>query len=380
MVQGYPIIAITGPRQSGKTTLVRMMFPDKPYVSLEDLDERAFANGDPRGFLGRFPDGAILDEVQHCPDLFSYLQTAVDLDNRFGRYILTGSQQFGLLNGIAQSLSGRVAIVSLLPFALDEVQSANQAPESIQELLFKGLYPPVYDRPLDPSIWYGNYLHTYIERDLRQIVNVRDLGAFQLFVRMCATRSGQLINLSSLANDCGITHNTAKSWISTLETSYILYLLRPYHRNFGKRLIKTPKLYFYDTGLLCRILGVERKEQLTAHAQLGAIFETWVVNELLKSRSNLALEPHLYFWRDRVGHEVDVVIERGESLVPVEIKAGQTVSRDYFKGLDLWKEMAGALAPTSWVIYAGQSAQIRDGHNVIPWTDISRLLEHDARD
>lgn len=267
LAEGYPVVAITGPRQSGKTTLVRALFGERPFVSLEDLDERELARDDPRAFLARFPDGAVLDEIQRAPDLFSYLQTRVDEDGRPGLFILTGSQQFDLLAGITQSLAGRVALVRLLPFSLGELQRAEQAPSALEDLLFQGLYPPIHDRRLDPVIWYGNYVRTYVERDVRQIINVQDLSVFQRFVRMCAGRCGQLLNLTSLGNDCGISHATARSWLSVLEASYLVYLLRPHRRSFGKRLVKSPKLYFYDPGLAARLLGIQEPDQLASAAR-----------------------------------------------------------------------------------------------------------------
>lgn len=372
LAQGYPLVAITGPRQSGKTTLARTVFAEKPYVSLEDLDERALAGADPRGFLARFPDGAVLDEVQRVPALFSYLQTRVDADRRNGLFVLTGSQQFGLLSSVTQTLAGRVAMLPLLPFTLGELQSARKAPPSVEALLFQGLYPPIYDRGLDAGIWYGNYVATYVERDVRQMVNVRDLSTFQRFVRMCAARTAQLLNLSGLAVDCGISHNTAAAWLSVLEASYIVYLLPPYHRNFGKRLVKTPKLYFHDTGLAAWLLGIQRPEQLAMHAQRGALFETWVVAELLKARFNRALGSNLYFWRDRKGHEVDLLVEQGDALLPVEIKSGQTVAPDFFAGLDEWRRISGT-AGEAWLVYGGDREQTRQGTRVVPWRRVGEL-------
>ncbi len=269
LARTYPALVVTGPRQSGKTTLSQVAFPNKPYVSLEELDTRTFAQEDPRGFLHQYPDGAILDEAQRCPDLFSYLQTRLDQDKKMGQFILTGSQQFGLISGISQSLAGRVATISLLPFSLQELQDAKKSPQSLEELMFKGLYPPIYDRQLAPSIWYGNYVDHYIERDVRQLINIRDLGTYQRFVRMCAARTGQILNLSSLASDCGVTHNTAKAWISVLEASYIVHLLQPHHKNFNKRLIKSPKLYFYDPGLAAWLLNIQTAEQLTIQVPKG---------------------------------------------------------------------------------------------------------------
>jgi hypothetical protein len=370
LARGYPVVAVTGPRQSGKTTLVRKAFPDKPYVSLEDLDERQFATDDPRGFLGRYPDGAILDEVQRCPELFSYLQTRLDQARKKGLFVLTGSQQFNLLSGITQSLAGRVALIPLLPFALSELQAAKMAPKTLSELLFRGLYPPIYDGSQQPGIWYGNYMRTYIERDVRQVIKVRDLSAFQRFVRMCAGRTGQLTNLSALASDCGVTHNTAKAWLSVLEASYIVHLLQPHHRNFDKRLVKTPKLYFCDTGLACWLLGIRAPAQLDSHAQRGALFETWAVGELLKARYNRGLESNLYFWRDRSGNEVDVLIDEGDKLAPVEIKAGQTISGDYFRGLERWQAMAKKISGKPWLLYGGDKAQTRLGYSVVPWAEV----------
>ncbi len=367
------MVAITGPRQSGKTTLARSAFAEKPYVSLEDLDERDFASQDPRGFLDRFPDGAVLDEVQRCPDLLSYLQTRVDEDGRTGLFVLTGSQQFDLLARMTQSLAGRVALVPLLPFSLQELQGADLAPESLEKLLFQGLYPPVHDRGLDPRIWYGNYVRTYLERDVRQMVHVRELSAFHRFLRMCAARIGQLLNLTSLGNDCGVSHNTVRSWLSVLEASYILHLLQPHHRNFNKRLVKTPKLYFYDPGLAAWLLGIESPEQLASHSQRGVLFETWVIGELLKGRFNRALASNLYFWRDRTGHEVDLVVDQGGRLVPVEIKSGKTLAADFFAGLARWRELAGDSAGQGWLVYGGDQRQRRAEIEVVPWLRIPDL-------
>jgi len=375
LAAGYPVVAITGPRQSGKTTLVRAMFAERPYLSMEDLDARDFALRDPRGFLAQFPDGAVLDEVQRAPELFSYLQTRVDEERRQGLFILTGSQQFDLLSSITQTLAGRVALVPLLPFTLGEVESAGQAPASLEELLFKGLYPPIHDRDLDPGIWYGNYVRTYVERDVRQMISVRDLSAFQRFIRMCAARTGQLLNLSSLAIDCGITHNTARAWLSVLEASYLVHLLQPHHRNFNKRLVKTPKLYFYDPGLAAWLLGVQTDAQLVTHPQRGALFETWVISELLKARFNRALSSNLYFWQDRSGYEVDAVIDQGETLIPVEVKSGQTIVPDFFRNLERWAAIAEDAGGRPWLVYGGDRRQSRSTVEVVPWKEIKELAE-----
>ncbi|MEQ1766181.1 MAG: ATP-binding protein, partial [Methylotenera sp.] len=270
LAKGYPILAITGPRQAGKTTLAQSTFPDKCYVSLEDLDEREFAEQDPRGFLARFPDGAILDEAQRCTNLFSYLQTRVDTEKRMGLFVLTGSQQFGLMSNITQTLAGRVGLIQLLPFSLQELQAANLPVLSLDDVLWRGMYPPIYDRNLAPEKWFANYVMTYIERDVRQVVEVQNLSLFQRFIKMCAARVGQLINMSSLATDCGVSHNTIRSWLSVLEAGYVVFLLQPHHQNFGKRLVKTPKLYFYDTGLAAFLLGIRDVEHLSIHSARGA--------------------------------------------------------------------------------------------------------------
>ncbi len=368
----YPVVAITGPRQSGKSTLAKHLFPNKPYLSLEDLDHRRFALEDPRGFLSQFPEGAILDEVQHCPDLFSYIQTLVDAQQKAALFILTGSQQFGLTAKLTQSLAGRVGFIQLLPFTYDELAKGHCAPTQLEKMLFSGSYPPIYDRNISPQSWYSDYVMTYVERDVRQLINIHDLYAFHRFLQMCAVRTGQLLNLSTLANDCGITHNTAKAWISVLEASYILFLLLPHHRNFNKRLIKSPKLYFYDTGLACLLAGVQQAEQLITHPLRGALFETWVVSELVKNRFNQGLLSNLYFWRDSQGHEVDILIEEGDNLIPIEVKAGQTIAKDYFDNLHYWRLLSHQDQP-AWLVYGGQYKQNRSGVHVIGWQDINQI-------
>ena len=377
LLLGFPIVTITGPRQSGKTTLAKAIFAAKPYVSLEDPDVRLAATDDPRSFLGRFPDGAVLDEVQRCPEILSYLQTLVDVDGRMGLFILTGSQQFGLLSDISQSLAGRTAFVELLPFSLDELLRSGMSPQSLDEMLTKGGYPPLYDRKIPPRKWFGAYVTAYIERDVRQVLKVQELETFQRFVRFCAGRTGQLLNLSSLAADSGITHNTAKSWISVLEASYILFQLRPHHANFNKRLVKTPKLYFYDAGLVCWLLGIQTPQQLETHPLRGSIFETFVVAELMKSRLNAGERSGMYFWRDSNGNEVDVIIEQGPQLIPVEIKSGATVARDFFVGLDKWMALSGNLGIDPLLIYGGENSYQRKRVRVLGWKDLPEALSVD---
>jgi predicted AAA+ superfamily ATPase len=375
MAKGYYVVVVTGPRQSGKTTLVRQVFADKKYVSLEDPDEREFADQDPRRFLARFPEGAIFDEVQRCPELLSYLQSKVDADRQPGQFILTGSQQFGLISSITQSLAGRAGLLELLPFSLREIQQSNCAPATVDELLFKGLYPPLYDRVLTPTNWYKSYMQTYVERDVRQMINIKDLTTFQRFIRMCAARIGQLLNLSSLASDCGITHNTAKSWISVLEASYLVFLLRPHYRNYNKRLVKTPKIYFYDPGFATRLLGIRDTDQLSIHSSRGSLFENWVVTELIKNRYNRGLESNLYFWRDNSGNEIDIIMENGTNLRPVEIKSGQTLKQDAFKGLTKWLSLAGQDAENASICYGGNESYIRSGVTVVPWEHVDDLMD-----
>lgn len=369
LARGFYVVAVTGPRQSGKTTLVQHVFSDKQYISLEDPDERDFAEQDPRRFLQRFPQGAVLDEVQRCPELFSYLQSRVDADRQSGQFILTGSQQFGLLKEITQSLAGRVGVVELLPFTLQELQEANCAPQTVDQLLFQGLYPPLYDRKLKPAAWYKSYVQTYVERDVRLITNIKDLSTFQRFIRMCAARVGQLLNLSNLANECGITHNTAKSWISILESSYLVFLLKPHYKNFNKRLVKTPKLYFHDTGLAAWLLNIHDEAQLSIHPARGPLFENWVLSEYLKKRFNKGQESNLYFWRDNTGNEVDIIIDQGDKLIPVEVKSGQTLSRDSYKGLFKWLKLAKDDAGQPILIYGGDRGYDRAGITVVPWSN-----------
>jgi predicted AAA+ superfamily ATPase len=366
----YPVVKITGPRQSGKTTLAVSAFPDKEYVSLENLDTRASANDDPRLFLDRYPDGAIFDEVQHCPDLLSYMQKKIDFSRNTSTFILTGSQRFGVLSGISQSLAGRTAHLELLPFSLQEL-SNNIPSYTLDGILFTGLYPPVHDRELDPGIWAGNYIRSYVERDIRRMINVRNLSVFQRFVGLCAARIGQLVNLSSMASDAGITHNTAKEWISLLEACYIVFLLRPHHRNFRKRLIKSPKLYFYDTGLASWLLSIETERAMNLSSMRGPLFENLIVTEMLKTRYNACRRNNLHFWRDRAGHEVDVVVDRNDELVPVEMKSGQTVTADSFKALSWWKVLASE--DDSFLVYGGDRSYQRTGTSVISWRDHNAL-------
>lgn len=366
LATGFPIVSVTGPRQSGKTTLVRATFPEVPYVSLEDPDTLELATTDPRGFLHLYRDGLVIDEAQRSPKLFSYLQTLSDEAPRPGRFILTGSQQFGLLSGISQSLAGRVGMLQLLPFSVAELNAATVMLPELDQLLFQGLYPPLYDRLVSPVQWHSSYVMTYVERDLRQLLNVRDLASFQQFLRMCAARVGQLLNLSSLAADCGITHNTARSWLSILEASYIVFLLPPHFRNYGKRLVRSPKLYFYDSGLASWLLNVQDAAHLAVHPQRGGLFECLIAGELLKARFNKALPSNLYFWRNSKGDEIDLVIDRGEELIPVEIKSGRTLNTDFFRGLERWRVLSSTDSE-GYLVYGGDVESRNRSTVIIPW-------------
>lgn len=377
LAKGFPVISITGPRQSGKTTLAQACFADRPYVNLESPAERALAIDDPVGFLSRFPDGAILDEIQHAPDLFSYLQVQVDRDGRMCRFIITGSQQFGLNERISQSLAGRVGALTLLPFSQGELKAAGRSPASLDEQLQKGCFPPLYDREVDPATWCANYEQTYLERDLRQMSTIHDLNTFQRFLRLCAGRTGQLVNRASLASDAGISPTTVGNWLTLLEASFIIKMLRPHHRNFNKRLVKSPKLYFTDTGLAASLLGISDPSQITTHPLRGPLFETFVFNELLKGLLNAGLRANLSFWRDNHGHEVDFLLENGDRLAAIEVKAGATVVPKTLKGLDHFAKMADQeerLELTSFLVHGGRQDGVVHGIQLLPWDEVSQAL------
>ncbi len=373
--KGFPVLALTGPRQSGKTTLAKAAFPNKPYVSLENPDQREFASNDPKRFLAQFPNGAIVDEVQRVPALLSWLQQWVDDRKVMADFVLTGSAQFDLMAGITQSLAGRVGRVELLPFSGSELRSANWLPASLDNLLLKGSYPAIYDRNISASDWMPNYIATYIERDVRALLGVRDLNQFQRFLALCAARSGQLLNLSALGADCGISSVTAKQWLSVLESSYIVTLLQPYHNNFGKRLVKTPKLYFLDVGLMAWLLGLRNEQQVCTHHQRGALFETWVMGELIKHRYNQGQVRDLYFWRDSLGREVDVVYDTPQGLQAIEIKSGSTWASDWADGLKAWQALSKSTVQPQ-LVYGGQGLQDRGHCLAVGWQAFVQNQSH----
>lgn len=376
--QQFPVIALMGPRQSGKTTLVKETFPDYAYVTLEDLDMRMAANEDPRKFFASYAHqkGLIIDEIQEVPELFSYMQAIVDQLNKPGFFIITGSQNFLMYEKITQTLAGRIALLTLLPLSIDELQQAHKLPETLEQTMFKGFYPRLYTHTINPTIWYSNYIATYVERDVRQVLAVGNLISFQKVLKLCAARIGNIINFAELARDADISPNTAKSWLSVLETSYIIKLLHPYYQNFNKRIIKNPKLYFYDTGLACFLLGIQNSEDLFNHPLRGALFESFVMSELFKYHYNQIKTPNIYFWRDIQGHEVDCIIEKSyKDLIPVEIKAGMTIIPGFFKGILQWQEIINQKEPNGYIVYAGPDDLQRSHGTIVSWKNIKRLMK-----
>lgn len=364
----FKSVAVIGPRQSGKTTLVRNVFPNKAYVSLENPDTRNFALEDPRGLLAMYPQGAILDEVQRTPQIFSYLQQILDESDTKGLFILTGSNNFLLQENISQSLSGRIAYLFLMPLSFDEPESTD-----VNQFLFRGGYPGIYNDSIEPFRFFPNYIRTYIERDVRLLKNIVDLTAFERFLRLCAGRIGQLLNMSSLAVEVGVDVKTISSWIGVLEASFILFRLLPHHKNFNKRLVKMPKIYFYDTGLACSLLGISNIQVLDTHPLRGSLFENMVITEFLKENFSRGSSGNLFFWRDNTGNEIDLILDQDNKLTPVEIKSGQTITDEYFKNLRFWAKLSGS--ESGYVVYGGQDFQKRsNGVNVIPFTRMSLIF------
>lgn len=373
LAKAYPIVTIIGPRQSGKTTLAKHCFPDKPYANLEALDTRELALGDPRGFLDRFPDGAIFDEIQRAPELLSYIQPLVDKEKKKGMFILTGSHQIELHQAITQSLAGRTALLTLLPLSLVELAEAGFE-QSLNEALLHGGYPRIFQDHLDPHKAYRNYFQTYVERDLRQLINVKDLTQFQRFVRLCAGRIGQLLNAEGLGNDVGASSHTIKHWISVLEASYIVIRLQPYYENFGKRVIKSPKLYFTDVGLASYLLGIENAAQMDRDPIRGHLTENLVLLELMKARLNRGLDPQLYFFRDTHGHETDIVFQSGHQLIPIEIKASKTFNKEFVRGLEYFKDLVGDRCEKGFLIYGGDQEQTYHSFKVLNYNKSARAI------
>jgi predicted AAA+ superfamily ATPase len=369
LLNKFPVVSLTGPRQSGKSTLLRNQLPGYDYVSLEEPDVRLFAKNDPRGFLQNYKGKTIIDEAQYVPQLFSYIQTITDTENTAGRFVLSGSQNFLLMQSISQSLAGRVAILKLLPFSYSELYPAAYASDSLNNCLFTGGYPRIFDKRISPAEFYPNYVHTYVERDVRLLRNIPDLSMFIRFLKLCAGRIGQLLNIASLANECGISGDTARAWLSVLETSYIAFLVQPYYKNFNKRLVKTPKLYFHDTGLACSLLGIETEKQMETHYLRGELFENWVISEYFKQEYATGREPSVYFWRDSNGVEVDLLIEKAGELSAVEIKSGSTLNSDYFKGLKQLQQLNTVSTGKSFVVYGGTQAFETSKGRFIPWNE-----------
>ncbi|MDY6989174.1 MAG: ATP-binding protein [Thermodesulfobacteriota bacterium] len=378
----YPAVLVTGPRQSGKTTLCQMAYPNRPHVSLEALDIRDFARNDPRGFLAEYADGTIIDEIQHVPELLNYLQSDIDARPDTGRFILTGSQHFGLSQSISQSLAGRCGILVLLPPSLEEMRAFPTAPSDLFPLLWQGAYPRIYDRNIPAHQWLADYTATYVQRDVRQVINVSDLQAFTGFLKLCAGRTAQEINLSSLGNDAGVSHNTVRAWLSILETSYIIHRLPAWHTNIRKQVVKAPKLHFFDSGLACYLLGIREPAQLRLHPLRGAIFESWVISEVHKAFMHSGVQPSLFHYREARGAEVDLLIEQGQGLDAVEIKSGATTTADFFKNLKRFSDRMKGAGQTrrirSHVVYGGNDSQQRSDAQVLSWRDVQRLIADES--
>ncbi len=366
----FPFVLITGPRQSGKSTLVKIAFSDYKYISFSDLDIRTFAKEDPRGFIATYPDKVIIDEVQKEPSILSYLQTHTDNENKEGMYILTGSQNITLMSSVDESLAGRVGILKLLPFSHSEMRNAGVDRKTVDEQIFYGCYPRIYDKDIHPTDYYPNYIRTYVERDIRNIKQIGDLSLFVKFVKLCAGRIGQILNKASLANECGISEPTVQSWLSILEQCYIIHLLKPDHKNFSKRLVKSPKLYFYDTGLACSLLEISSSSQIVTHYLRGELFENMIINELIKSEFNKGKEGDFTFWRDSNGNEVDLLHNIGNDTFAYEIKSGATFNKNYFKGLNYWSKLSAADSEHKTVVYGGNISLNTTEGKTVKWNDI----------
>jgi len=378
LAQQFPVVAVIGPRQSGKTTLVKQTFPQYAYITLEDVDTRRMAKEDPRGFFAVYAQysGIIIDEIQEVPELLSYMQGIVDVINRPGYFIVTGSQHFLMYEKITQTLAGRIALLTLLPLSVSEIQDAGLLPSSVELLMLKGGYPRLYAQTIDVQIWASNYINTYVERDVRQVLRITDVVAFQRFLKLCAARVGNVVNYANLARDADISLNTAKAWISILETSFIIKLLQPYYNNFNKRVIKAPKLYFYDTALVISLLGIKTVEELSLSTFKGSLFESFVISEFYKYNYNNSQVPQLYFWRDVQGHEIDCIIEKSiTELYPVEMKSSMTVNERFFKELHDWQKITKQVVMPSYAVYGGKEDHQYQNMYVTSWKHIKDMLQ-----
>lgn len=374
----FPVVALLGPRQSGKTTLAREAFPNHKFFSLDDAEVRQFMLHDPKGFLTTHENqhGIILDEFQYAPEFVNYIKIASDQNNRPGYFILTGSQNFLMNAKITESLAGRVGILNLLPLSLQELSNSKLLSSNVNDVIVKGSYPRIYNEDFPPEQLYPSYLQSYVERDIRQLINVENLTTFQRFTQLCAGRTGQLINYEALSSECGISAPTIKKWLSILEACYIIFMLEPHSNNFNKRITKAPKLYFFDTGLACSLLRISTAQDVALSPFRGALFETLIISDLYKQYCNRGQRSPLYFWRDKGGaFEVDCIIDEGNQLFPLEIKSGQTLAADCFRGITHWNEFSGSPAANSFVVYGGTEQQVRSNGNVVGWQGSANLVE-----
>jgi len=366
LAKSFKVVAVIGPRQSGKTTLVKKIFHKKEYLSLENPDVRIYATEDPRAFLENLPNGAILDEIQRVPSLFSYLQEIIDNSTQKGLFILTGSNNFLLQENIVQTLAGRVGYITLLPFTTNELSKTYNKHQTDTDYIINGFYPPIYDQNIKPSDWYPNYIKTYIERDVRQIKNINNLLIFEKFIHVLAGRTAQELNLNAISIEVGVDLKTIKSWIGILESSFIIYLLKAHHKNYKKTIVKRPKIYFYDVGLVCSLLRIKKLEHLENNPFKGALFETMVVIDIIKFYANKGVNPPLFYWRDKTGHEIDLIIDNYNKIIPIEIKSGKTFMNNWFKNINYWKKLS--LQKNAFVLYSGKQEQKRsDGNHVLNW-------------
>lgn len=378
LAKQFGAVAIMGPRQSGKTTLAKATFPDYAFVTLEDMDKRLLATEDPRGFLLSFAahKGVIIDEIQEVPQLFSYMQGIIDQENKPGRFIITGSQNFLMHEKITQTLAGRIALLTLLPLSAAEIKTANLLPLDMESLLLKGCYPKLHAQEIDVKVWCASYISTYVEKDVRQLLNITDALAFQRFLKLCAARVGNILNYAQLARDCDISPNTAKDWLSILEASYVIKLVAPFYKNFNKRVIKASKLFFYDTALVCALLGIKTSEEIFNHAIKEALFESFVMSEFFKYSFNRVEQPAIYFWRDAQGHEIDCIIETAlDHTTPIEIKAGKTIAQDFFRGLIDWQKISDQEDGAMYVVYGSNDSIEQSKKKVFAWHDVTKMLQ-----